>query len=192
LGGACGSASSASSHRHSWQRRRSFGRARIAGRSNMRGQAWFGVNSLAATLPQEPGTYALVLRIAQDLILTVGKLGTANLPSGLYVYLGSAMGSGGVRARVARHFRDSRRIHWHIDTLTKVCSAEGVFWVIDSARLECAWAQSLLRLPGSGVPIPGFGSSDCSLGCPAHLVRIGEGYGYTHICNAIELHVEPP
>jgi Uri superfamily endonuclease len=129
-------------------------------------------NALAESLPPNPGTYALLLRPQQHIVLEVGRLGTFRLPAGLYVYVGSARGPGGIRARVNRHLRDSKRAHWHIDAFTHVCSVEGLCWVLDAGRLECAWVQALLELAGSLTPIPGFGSSDCPSGCTAHLVQM--------------------
>ena len=47
--------------------------------------------------------------------------------------------------------------------------------VTDGARLECTWVKRLLALNGASAPAPGFGSSDCRNGCPAHLVRLPDG-----------------
>jgi len=65
-----------------------------------------------------PGTYALLLYSASDAEIRVGRLGHMRLQSGFYVYVGSALGPGGVRARVRHHLLDSPRPHWHIDYLT--------------------------------------------------------------------------
>lgn len=124
------------------------------------------------TLPRDPGTYALLLRTHEPVGLQVGKLGSFRLSAGTYVYVGSALGSGGIRARVSRHLRDSRRTHWHLDALLHKCVMEGVCWTIAGDRLECTWVRSLLNLPGAFAPITGFGSSDCSNGCPSHLVTL--------------------
>jgi Uri superfamily endonuclease len=146
-----------------------------------------GGYALAEDLPHQSGAYALLLKPRQDVTITVGKLGTFHLTSGLYVYLGSAMGTGGIRARVSRHLRDSKRPHWHIDALTNACSVESVYWVVQTARLECAWTRALLNLSGSSTPIPGFGSSDCSNSCPAHLVQLSNSRNCWELATAIEL-----
>jgi Uri superfamily endonuclease len=124
------------------------------------------------TMPRDRGTYALLLCAHKPVSLQVGELGSFRLSVGAYVYVGSALGSGGLRARVSRHLRDSRRTHWHIDALLHECGVEGVCWVITEDRLECTWVRSLLNLPGAFAPIRGFGSSDCSNGCPSHLVKL--------------------
>ena len=41
-----------------------------------------------------------------------------------------------------------------------------------TTRLECVWVKRLIALDGTSVPAPGFGSSDCRNGCPAHLVQL--------------------
>lgn len=55
----------------------------------------------------EPGTYALLLKLDKQERITVGKLGTFDLPAGYYLYVGSALGPGGLRARLTRHRRGS-------------------------------------------------------------------------------------
>ena len=54
-----------------------------------------------AHLPPAPGTYALVLRVSAPTTLAVGQLGDITFSPGYYVYIGSAHGPGGVKARVA-------------------------------------------------------------------------------------------
>ena len=51
----------------------------------------------------KPGTYALILSCASNARIQVGRLGTMQLQCGYYVYLGSALGPGGLRARIAHH-----------------------------------------------------------------------------------------
>ncbi|RMF29323.1 MAG: GIY-YIG nuclease family protein, partial [Chloroflexi bacterium] len=101
--------------------------------------------------------------------LTVGALGTFTLPQGLYLYLGSARGPGGLAARLAHHRRPPTRPHWHVDYL-RVAGARpvAVGWAEGEARRECAWAREALTLPGAEGPIPRFGASDCR--CPTHLI----------------------
>lgn len=110
--------------------------------------------------------------------LQIGQLGTAEFAPGLYIYLGSAAGPGGLRARLGRHLRGSDKQHWHIDHLRAVGSVIGFCAVHDqdldsaSTPVECRWSQALAGRTDTFVPLPGFGSSDCKAGCPAHLVAI--------------------
>ena len=49
------------------------------------------------------GTYALVLQLERQEEIAIGKLGTFTFPAGYYLYVGSALGPGGLEARLARH-----------------------------------------------------------------------------------------
>lgn len=128
-------------------------------------------------LPREPGTYAIVFEIPALTILCVGSLGEFSLEPGSYIYVGSAHGPGGLRARVCRHLRHDKRIRWHVDTLAAVLPVEHVIAVTGRAPMECAWVHLLLELPGVTAPIAHFGSGDCRAGCPAHLLRLPPGWG---------------
>ena len=113
------------------------------------------------------GTYILLLRLSEPSRIQVGKHGTHDFPTGYYTYTGSAMGPGGLRARVARHLRKDKRRHWHIDYLIEKTTIIGVRVEESSQRLECVWNANLQAQKGA-VIMPGFGSSDCS--CVTHLL----------------------
>lgn len=117
-----------------------------------------------------PGTYVLLMHAGGRRSLTVGRLGRLDLRPGWYAYVGSALGPGGVRARVRRHLRASRRPHWHLDAVLPHVRVVGLWVGYGSERRECAWAAALAALPGVEVPLPGFGASDCR--CRAHLFRL--------------------
>ncbi|MDY6942097.1 MAG: GIY-YIG nuclease family protein [Pseudomonadota bacterium] len=119
-----------------------------------------------AVLRSEPGSYALLLRADSDAVVTAGGLGELAIKAGLYLYLGSARGPGGVAARVARHLRGGRS-HWHLDYLRPVVQPLRVWVAYTPEKLECLWAKSLFALPGIEAPVRRFGSSDCR--CIAHL-----------------------
>jgi len=116
------------------------------------------------------GTYALFFRLTSSLTVTAGRLGEAQLPAGWLIYVGSALGPGGLHARLRRHLAPEKRIHWHIDALSARLRPR--FWLAlaDGRRHECEWAQRLAAHPAASIPIPGFGSSDCQRGCRAHLI----------------------
>ena len=125
------------------------------------------------------GTYALVLHLKGREEITVGKLGTFAFPAGYYLYVGSALGPGGLEARLARHCRRDKKLHWHVDYLLERAHLVEVWSTVSTDRLECFWAQALVlydkyraarQLPGSEIPVPGFGSSDCR--CPSHLIYL--------------------
>jgi len=114
-----------------------------------------------------PGTYALVLSSATGARIRVGRLGTMRLQRGFYLYVGSAFGPGGVRARVNHHLHASPRPHWHIDYLRPRATVEEAWVCHARKRREHSWARLLSSMPGVSVPMRGFGSSDC--GCETHL-----------------------
>ena len=118
----------------------------------------------------EPGTYALLLRAETEQTIEVGALGEMTVRPGVYVYVGSAFGPGGVRARVRRHARANGARHWHVDYLRAATTLEAVWYTHDPTRRECAWAAALRDMPDAEVPLAGFGASDCD--CPAHLVAL--------------------
>lgn len=122
-------------------------------------------------IPPEGGTYILLLRLAEPVSRRVGKLGKIDFRSGWYAYVGSAMGPGGLAARVRRHYAMGKKKHWHIDYLRLYTRMEGVFMVISRSVKEHLWADRLGGVPYSGRPVPGFGATDCR--CPSHLFHFG-------------------
>lgn len=118
------------------------------------------------------GTYALLIFVHSPLTYQIGMLGEIHLQPGYYIYIGSALGSGGIPGRVNRHLRCSteKRSHWHIDALTAHGVIEEVWWAWGTERHECAWAKVLSNT--GNLAAPGFGASDCH--CPGHLVWFGE------------------
>ena len=123
--------------------------------------------SAAINLTRAPGTYALVLENARPARVAVGRLGSIDLRRGFHVYVGSALGPGGLQARVGRHLGPARAVHWHIDYLRRAARIVEVWYVLDSVRREHAWAETLGGLAGASIPMPEFGASDCA--CSAHL-----------------------
>lgn len=88
---------------------------------------------------------------------------------GTYVYCGSALGPGGVRARVRRHVDGAQTLHWHIDHLLRRAQVQEVWARVEPRRIECEWASALGNAGRFTCPAAGFGSSDCR--CRAHLWR---------------------
>lgn len=117
-------------------------------------------------MKSRPGSYALVLESPSRATTRVGRWGRLELGVGYYVYVGSAFGPGGVRARVSRHLREEKRSHWHIDYLRGLVSPVGVWLSYDDRRLEHEWARVLAGAPGM-ASVEKFGCSDCD--CESHL-----------------------
>jgi Uri superfamily endonuclease len=115
----------------------------------------------------QAGTYALVLLSTKAAPIQVGKLGRLQLQPGFYVYIGSAHGPGGLRARVAHHLKPTGRPHWHVDYLRAHTKLQEVWLCYDRILWEHQWAHCLGLQRGASVPLAGFGSSDCL--CGSHL-----------------------
>ena len=76
------------------------------------------------------------------------RFGKLTLAAGQYAYVGSAHGPGGLRARVGRHLRAEKPLHWHIDYLTAALPVMHVVTVVvtDGARLECYLGEASARV----------------------------------------------
>jgi len=115
----------------------------------------------------DKGVYCLILACDRPCTITIGAQGPTKFKKGWYLYMGSALGSGGL-SRVTRHIRffheQYRKPKWHIDylmaadeiTLTSVICAK------TEDRLECVLAKNI-----GGDRVEKFGCSDCR--CDSHL-----------------------
>lgn len=112
---------------------------------------------------QDRGSYLLILRMDRTMTLEIGRLGKITFSKGYYVYVGSAMTN--LRARMKRHLKKSKKLHWHIDYLAGQASELVPLPIRFSQRHECEIAEALSSIMRMGPP--GFGSSDCS--CQTHL-----------------------
>ena len=114
----------------------------------------------------DKGIYCLVFT-NPGCTVRVGALGEIAFPPGWHCYVGSALGSGGLK-RLERHISLSalrdKRPKWHVDYLhTSSCfSLAYTVSAITDERLECPLAREL----GDGG-VPRFGCSDCT--CTSHL-----------------------
>jgi len=118
-------------------------------------------------LSSNKGTYALILYLKSENIVKVGQLGEFKFPRGYYVYIGSAFGPGGLKARLKHHLHVSAKPRWHIDYLKELATIKES-WISESkSKREHDWAAMLFNIEGAAIPAPGFGSSDCQ--CSSHL-----------------------
>lgn len=130
--------------------------------------------------PAVPGAYGLLLRLPRSIELPIRRLNNPRLAPGAYIYVGSAWGPGGLRARLNRHARATKSRHWHIDHL----SAHLADTIALPGARECDLLKTLLTLAGVSVPVPRFGASDCAR-CPAHLVELGADLTWEEACAAL-------
>jgi len=153
------------------------GRASDNSRGGITPGAAVGCAGMTRTLSQgriagTPGTYALLLRCRRPARLRIGRIGVIRARPGFYVYVGSALGPGGVRARVRHHQRAAGRPHWHIDYVRSRADLVEVWHAHETRRREHQWASIVSELQGASVPLPRFGASDC--GCASHLFQFDE------------------
>ena len=139
-------------------------------------------------LPSQPGTYALLLEATAIQDVQIGKLGVLHLTPGIYVYVGSALGPGGLAARVQRHAIREKVLHWHIDYLRAETQLVAVWYARGVRPGECHWSKTIERPAGAQIPLDGFGASDCR--CRSHLhyfanLRAAEAVRLQLKCRAI-------
>ena len=120
-------------------------------------------------MPKNSGLYQLHISLSDTETVDVGRLGRYSFLKGDYIYTGSA--KRGLIARIDRHKRNDKKLHWHIDYLLGAKSAKitKVELFDYSSDGECALNNSI---EGKHI-VNGFGSSDCRNGCKSHLVYLG-------------------
>ena len=112
------------------------------------------------------GIYCLIFSNPSCTVRT-GALGRLSFEAGWHIYVGSALGSGGLK-RVERHAslagNPGRSPRWHVDYILTdphfLLSAAVFAYTIN--KLECRLAAGL-----GGDYVAGFGCSDCN--CHSHL-----------------------
>ena len=133
--------------------------------------------------PAEPGSYVIIARLETPTRITIGKLGRFDFDAGFYAYSGSALGTGGLAARLDHHREPAKKLQWHIDYLLEHAEIVEIWWAVDLKRKECNWASALRSVPGAKVPVPNFGASDCR--CLSHLVYFPEQPQFASFARAL-------
>lgn len=108
------------------------------------------------------GSYILLIKLTEEKEIAVGGWQSIPFRDGYYAYVGSAMG--GLQARIKRHLKRDKKLHWHIDYLLQKANVTGVILCETWDRVECTIARGLKPQLDS---ISGFGCSDCQ--CSSHL-----------------------
>lgn len=109
------------------------------------------------------GSYFLYIFLSKKKRIRIGKLGILNFKKGNYIYVGSALNN--LEKRIARHKRNKKKLHWHIDYLLKHANIKRVKRFYSNKKIECKLARKI-----KGIPIKNFGCSDCK--CISHLFYI--------------------
>jgi len=113
--------------------------------------------------------YILVIGLVEPCHLVYSNRSVI-LEPGVYFYIGSARGPGGVLARLARHLVGEKRVWWHIDRLLK-CSSINIYGVFLLKAINCDCEFEVTRVFREKFNyIPRFGSSDKRQD-PSHLFK---------------------
>jgi len=142
------------------------------------------------------GVYALLIKNHEDQTLQIGKLGKFLFPKGLYVYIGSALGTSAtsLEYRLPRHLSKTKNLFWHIDFFLQAEFVEilTIFYAVTSERRECQLASTISQIENAQIIINRFGSSDCA--CMSHLPYFGVKEDNLRECikiSFIKINLEP-
>lgn len=121
---------------------------------------------------KDSGIYSLVIKLDREQTIKVGGLGKRKFEKGFYIYTGSALN--GLKARIARHKRKTKKLFWHIDYMlaSRYAKIFKVFTIETNKRMECEFNRIIQSYPNAKALVKGFGCSDCN--CKSHLVYFGK------------------
>lgn len=115
------------------------------------------------------GDYCVILEVKEEMTIPVGSLGDVHFQAGFYVYVGSAKKN--LAARLARHQRKRKGMHWHIDYLRQKAAVVAVVPIRTTDDLEHDLAKAVGDIAAWSVPR--FGCTDCK-GDASHLFGFTE------------------
>jgi endonuclease-3 len=127
---------------------------------------------LPNSIPTKSGIYTLMIDVTQPITTNIGRFPKHTFPRGIYTYTGSARGrSNNLYTRIGRHLRTEKKEWWHIDYLlsSKLVRIPAIVYYPTSLKSECHVAHRIEQLVETTSILKGFGSSDCTSGCTAHL-----------------------
>lgn len=114
------------------------------------------------------GDYLVVMELAEEMDMAIGAKGIIHFPKGYYVYTGSAKKN--LAARLARHQRKRKKMHWHIDYFRQNATVVAVIPIRTQDDLEHDLAHTVDCI--APWHIDHFGCTDCD--CPSHLFGFRE------------------
>jgi len=122
------------------------------------------------------GIYTLIIQLKASVSMKIVAFGRIRLPKGMYLYTGSARGSGAssIEGRISRHLRKTKRNFWHIDYLLNHELAQIIAVVYSETKrsMECKVNESIRRELRASFRAAHFGSSDCA--CETHLLQVAD------------------
>ncbi len=110
------------------------------------------------------GSYMLIIRLDSEITISYGR-SAVSLDAGVYGYVGSARGTGGIRGRVCRHVLRKR---WHVDGLILAGRRVGACWSLELDELALAFLIAN-KFPQAA---PEFGNTDTK--GPSHLFALDD------------------
>jgi hypothetical protein len=102
---------------------------------------------------RDGGAYVLVLHLPEAREIEVGRLGTLLFREGYYVYVGSAVRH--LAARMARHRRRRKTLHWHIDWLREHAAFVAALPVRTGEDWSALWRRRWPRSRRGAFPVSG-------------------------------------
>jgi Uri superfamily endonuclease len=141
------------------------------------------MQAFPASIDARFGTYALMFACLTAVHMPVGRLGRVFLPAGYWIYVGSAFGPGGLRARLNHHLKPSARPHWHLDYIKRALHAQEIWTTTDTVKREHDWVGIMAAMEGASLPLAGFGATDCS--CRSHIIHFPRRPGFFGFRNAL-------
>ena len=130
-----------------------------------------------------PGSYAIILGNPAHRVITVGRRGEVEFEPGFYIYVGSAFGPGGIRARVGRHSRSDKTSRWHIDYVRERMNFIEAWYSCRPRNQEHQWAAALQAQANIGG-LRGIGCSDCN--CNTHLFYSRERPRFQSLASSLD------
>ena len=118
---------------------------------------------LAEKENHDSGCYVILLEFPETKTMDIGSLKDQTFKAGWYVYCGSAKKN--LSARVQRHLRIRKGMHWHLDYLRKEAGKVVGIPFRTQDEIEHDLAKDLMKL--ADWKITDFGCSDCN--CESHL-----------------------
>ena len=114
----------------------------------------------------ESGIYIAIFYLPVDKTIQIGRLGKFHFHKGIYFYVGSAQRN--LSARLERHSKKKKPLHWHIDYLSTRADMLGAIMIPGQRKHECEIAKELDKM--FELIVHNFGASDCR--CDGHLFYI--------------------
>lgn len=111
----------------------------------------------------DAGDYLVLLYNDLERDIVIGAKGSMHFPKGYYVYTGSAKKN--LMARLARHQRKRKKMHWHIDYLRQQTEVVAVIPIRTQDDLEHDLAHAVDAI--ADWHVDAFGCTDCD--CQSHL-----------------------